>query len=542
MSQDIATILFSKRTSCDAGDLKVIHQPLVNIGIQSRFTSSQLKVFHSLCLFYKAYPASRAIFDAAHEGLQHIADYLNAHTPLLERLENSGINPSQLSGQWSYAFTRWLSATRPDIVSLVTIGETGQTMADVFLQLLPDTLTEDLRSARVDAMPWMLDFKGKKKNLLVLMLEFFEKSEKTTKELEHYWSLLQVFTRFSPHTENKGEIPYSIFIHKKFKKQADIGTGQQKTISEIILSPDQKEIIVGQSRMALACYLRETDPLTHAEVKQSRFFDLGRGLQVVLCCMAPEIRQTIDSYVGYMAFKNGVPVAYGGGWVLLEGCRIGINVFPPFRGGESMYIFQQIMNLYQNIFRISRFYADPYQIGKGNSDGIRSGAFWTYYKLGFVPLQAELANMAKEEFKLLYHTRGYRTSSAILRKLASSRMIKSLDNTLNTPAFDAGDLAVAARALNKKWQKKMDGDLNSDSLSLATHRDDNTEIDRNWAYLLCEETAGKKMKSLKAAINQALKIRVNKDEWSYIDFLKENKVISDYLNLFICNYGPTDQV
>ena len=43
--------------------------------------------------------------------------------------------------------------------------------------------------------------------------------------------------------------------------------------------------------------------------------------------MRPDRRGPLDSHVGMMLFKNGVPVAYGGGWPFAGSCRIGVNVF-----------------------------------------------------------------------------------------------------------------------------------------------------------------------------------------------------------------------
>jgi hypothetical protein len=70
---------------------------------------------------------------------------------------------------------------------------------------------------------------------------------------------------------------------------------------------------------------------------------LPRGLTIALTGMVPERRHPIDSYMGYIVFKNGLPVAYAGSWILFDSGRIGLNVFPSYRGGESQYIFEQVL-------------------------------------------------------------------------------------------------------------------------------------------------------------------------------------------------------
>src|SRR6185295_3493835 len=69
------------------------------------------------------------------------------------------------------------------------------------------------------------------------------------------------------------------------------------------------------------------------------------------------------------------------------------------------------------------------QIGFENEEGIASGAFWFYRKLGFRPTQREALQLAQKEEEKIRTRRGYRTSAATLRKLARSPMIFELDES-----------------------------------------------------------------------------------------------------------------
>lgn len=100
-----------------------------------------------------------------------------------------------------------------------------------------------------------------------------------------------------------------------------------------------------------------------------------------------------------MAFKNGIPVSYGGGWILGTSCKIGVNIYPAFRKGESAWMFCQVLRLYHQNFKVSYFYVNPYQFGKGNPEGLKSGAFWFYYRLGFRPVQTDINVLSKTEWK-----------------------------------------------------------------------------------------------------------------------------------------------
>jgi hypothetical protein len=74
------------------------------------------------------------------------------------------------------------------------------------------------------------------------------------------------------------------------------------------------------------------------------------------------------------------------------------------------------------VFNIQHLLVDPYQIGKDNEEAIESGAFWFYYKLGFKPLQIPLKELAETEFAKMKESQQYRSSKAILRKLATSTL------------------------------------------------------------------------------------------------------------------------
>ena len=77
------------------------------------------------------------------------------------------------------------------------------------------------------------------------------------------------------------------------------------------------------------------------------------------------------------------------------------------------------------------FVLDPYQIGYENEEGIESGAFWFYRKLGFRPTSRELLKLTEKEEQKIATRKQYRTSAKTLRKLAKSPMIFQLAGTEN---------------------------------------------------------------------------------------------------------------
>jgi hypothetical protein len=204
-------------------------------------------------------------------------------------------------------------------------------------------------------------------------------------------------------------------------------------------------------KASLAFLYRETDPVTYADEDELVCFDMGRGLQIALIGMEPGHRLTLESYIGFMAFKNGVPVSYGGGWLFGHQCKIGVNILPAFRKGESAWLFCQVMRAYAHYGGARMFIVKPYQFGKGNPEGITSGAFWFYYKLGFRPVIETIKQQAAKEWEKIVADKKYRTSTAQLKHFATGNLAwNAFDNPL--PFNDTGLLSKAITAqINKRF-------------------------------------------------------------------------------------------
>ena len=60
------------------------------------------------------------------------------------------------------------------------------------------------------------------------------------------------------------------------------------------------------------------------------------------------------------------------------------------------------LRLFRQVLGVTCFSVDPYQIGLENDEALDSGAFWFYRKLGFRPLDADVAQLVRrEEQKML---------------------------------------------------------------------------------------------------------------------------------------------
>ena len=172
----------------------------------------------------------------------------------------------------------------------------------------------------------------------------------------------------------------------------------------------------------MAIYERETDPVTYMDERSFSLYELERGVTVAIYGMIPERQLPLESYVGFTLFKNGLPAAYGGAWIFGEYANFGINIFESFRGGESGYMMCQLLRVYKQVFNISFFEVEAYQFGLDNPDGIKTGAFWFYYRYGFRPIDSKLKKIAKDESVKIAKRKNYHTSKKVLVQFTESNM------------------------------------------------------------------------------------------------------------------------
>ncbi|HYK20106.1 MAG TPA: hypothetical protein VEV42_05195, partial [Pyrinomonadaceae bacterium] len=189
----------------------------------------------------------------------------------------------------------------------------------------------------------------------------------------------------------------------------------------------QGEKAIDVARAASTIRYRELYGFTHGDPKHVYRAELGRGVELFLIGLPPDKRLPLRAYHAAMIYKNGVPIGYFEGLSLFERMESGFNLYYTFREGETAWLYARTLNVMHHFTGVTAFSLDPYQIGFENEEGIESGAFWFYRKLGFRPTRRETLRVAQKEEEKIVARKGYRTSAATLRRLAESPMIFELD-------------------------------------------------------------------------------------------------------------------
>lgn len=388
-----------------------------------------LKEYHDKLLFLCAYPENIRIRELALAELGRLSqivkqreDFRWQHT-----LSGSGLPYTELRCQYSRSLSKWILERFPGQVAPAESAAKADTVKQTFQMLLPGIEFE--RSTHGDLNTWsrikLLSGHYFNPAALKWLLDMIDQKDLSELIKDQLYDNLEIYLswKLNENSLNRSFISLAVkkvVCHPVSRKQLNCKRQINKQVSApLSLAGNEKEIIIGIARASLAFYYRETDPFTYASEDDVEVFEMDKGLTIALFGMMKKRRLSLDSYIGFIAFKNGIPVSYGGGWIFGHRCKIGVNIYPPFRGGDSAWLFCQVMRLYYQRYNIHRFVVKPYQFGKGNMEGLRSGAFWFYYKLGFRPVNENIRTMAAEEWDKIKSDRSYRTPISVLKRFTT---------------------------------------------------------------------------------------------------------------------------
>lgn len=420
-----ARLADSIRVSARALDAAALAQALAAASRSAARISSprEARALHDALLFAVAHPPDAASREAAETALAALAARLEGRQALAARLQNSGLAGTAVVGEFSLPVVRALASSEgARLAHDSTDADFALTQLFVREALLPPE-RERLEREQHPLDRWLARHAPPGRRL-ALLLAWVASSTRDERMQELLFAALRVYVRWDltasswSITRARG-LPRPVHYSADRDRSVRLEDWVAKPLPRPArLSRGEAVHLLATARGVLACLLREVDTVTYGSPEGVTLFRLERGIDVALFGMRPGYRLALESYFGYMAFRNGVPAAYGGTWMFGHRCKIGINIFPFMRGGESALLLAQLVRIYARHFGPDVFFVEPYQIGKGNPDGIRSGAFWFYYRLGFRPVQDPLAALAADAYVRL--RAGGRTPAAILRKLADA--------------------------------------------------------------------------------------------------------------------------
>ena len=403
---------------------------------------------HEILLFLSAYPQNARVRGLSESLLKtfakRVAVLSEAEVDLspLDSPEVSGIAGTALTDTFSYYIVRWLVRRgQGRLVLDWNQFEDEYRLAETWPRFMPLLEEDAFVEANVPYETWLRMAKGRNAKAVGWLVERFEALPKTDQEKSELYDSQKLYVRWTPPyraTRTGMRLAVSrrakskqVFYHRApLIQRRDVSlTLELENPSPTLeqLSPKQGEAILDMTRAASTVRYRELYGFTHGDPRRVFQTNLGRGVDVFITGLPPGWRLPLRAYHAALIFKNGVPVGYFEGLSLFERMESGFNLYYSFRDGETAWLYARLLNIFHHLLGVTAFSIDPYQIGYENEEGIESGAFWFYRKLGFRPTNPEIMKLVLNEEKKIAARSNYRTTAKTLRKLAAGSMIFELD-------------------------------------------------------------------------------------------------------------------
>lgn len=440
----------------------------------ARLSADLLQRYHEILLFICACPDSANIQRLANSELRRLGAFLSAlpaGDATLQGLTASGIEGTFSRECFSHDAWRWL-IERCQVSPQFEYedGSLGDEFDELFALLLrsagdavlncalnSEDLLGLLAGGKENASRWLMQALGREAGQGPVLDQLLSSV--------NLWLSWRLKGQLGSRTTLRFPKRKPFFHTEQLKpKTAALDIIRQDLPAAEKLSLQQRAHLLDVARGSLLVRSRETDPVTYASLADTHLFRLERGVDVALFGLLPNRRLPIESYVGFVAAKNCVPLAYGGAWVLGPRGEIGVNVFDAFRGADSHFLFSSIMRVYHKFLGVQKFLVQPYQFGDGNKEAIESGAFWFYYRLGFRPTDLILARLAEKESQKIKEIRGYRSSYATLKRFTASKIAMQLVGPTPIDELDVSDIGLE---FANQIGRKFGGDVVAAELSCA---------------------------------------------------------------------------
>ena len=388
--------------------------------------NQELVMYFETLLFVSAYPSDTIQLSLAQKELRRISAFLKrSGRQVPKQFFNTGMPFTPMISRYSHDGVRWL-LYHPDVkVTLDAFADPSLQLNDVLKHTLP-SLEKSETSAGMSNTELMAALLIPPSDQLRFIISELARLDSIPYIKDQLYDSLDIQVRIDPKNISFSKAfnrlsQTQTFFHRELIKKFDGDAILHRPLpAPHDFSHTEKEETIRVIKNAMILTARETDPTTFMEENSLRLYHLDRGISVAIYGMVPSRQLPLESYVGYTAFKNGYPAAYGGAWVFGETSNFGMNIFESFRNGESGYIMMQLLRVYRHVFGIRYFEVEPYQFGLDNPDGIASGAYWFYYRFGFRSLSKPLRLLAEKEVEKIRSKKGYRTSEKTLMQFTDS--------------------------------------------------------------------------------------------------------------------------
>jgi hypothetical protein len=412
-------------------------------------TAAQVRLLHELLCFLRAYPDDARIESqvvAMLDRFDRRAD-LRRHR---DALAYSGIAGTLGWFPYFWPTAEWLASRWPDALRFDRRDSiAGKSLARVLPQLVTPVEAAALREAGLAGYAAIDRLRGRVSDATFLIRRVRALPGNSFTREAFYDAINPSIEVLPDGTPSRTK---TVFERAPHAFRAELRTGRPDLHAELVRPPravrrlpvHAGRELIEVARCSLATRQRDLDAFAYGNPRDVWLIDDGGGLAFALVGMTLARRAVLAATYGGLTLQNGVPIGYY--QVDVAGsAALSFNTFETFRGSESATVFARWMAALHMLFGVRSFSIEPYQLGKGNDEGIDSGAWWFYYKLGFRPRAVAARRLVRSELARMRADPAHRSPRSTLLALAVHPLLFELDRPRAELRADRIGLAAAAR-------------------------------------------------------------------------------------------------
>ena len=392
-------------------------------------SASAVRRLHEMLCWMRAYPDDERVLATADAALRTFAarkDLRRFH----KQLADSGIAGTDIHYHFFWPMARWISIRWPALLRFDRdCGEGEDWLRSAWPIALPSLQAEATKRSEESPFRILDSLRGAMTDAS-FFVQGIDRTAGDTLARETVHDLLQPAYALEAGEDSPSRTRAQWPGASTSFITAPLAKGRRNLRKELLrpprtvhtATPQDAVELLDLARAAMVTRGRDLDTFTWGNPEDIHVVDDGNGLAFAFIGAVPERRLPLAVAYGFLILRNGVPVGYGQVDALLGGAEIAFNTFDSFRGGESAFLFARLLAATRALLGSEAFSLEPYQLGHHNKEGLASGAWWFYYKLGFRPHDPVLKRIVTGELARMERNPGHRSSPATLSKLARKHL------------------------------------------------------------------------------------------------------------------------
>lgn len=392
-------------------------------------SASAVRRLHEMLCWIRAYPDDAHVLTAADAALSGFATRKDLRR-FGGQLANSGIAGTAIHYHFFWPMARWLCSRWPALLHFDrACGEGADWLRAAWPAALPALHAEAAKRSEASPLRILDSLRGQTTDAS-FFVQGVDHTAGDTLARESLHDLIQPAYVLRPGADSPSRTRAHWSGASVAFVTAPLAQRRPNLRRELLRPPESAASapahdaaeLLDLARAAMVTRNRDLDTFAWGNAQDVHLVDDGDGLAFAFIGAVPERRLPLAAAYGFLILRNGVPIGYGQVDALLGGAEIAFNTFDTFRGAESAGLFARLLAATRALFGSDAFSLEPYQLGHHNKEGIASGAWWFYYKLGFRPRDPAIKRIVAGELARMERNPRHRSSAGTLTRLARKHL------------------------------------------------------------------------------------------------------------------------